>query len=61
MTHYSLTIYKRDGRTKSGDRIVGVYPYRRRDHASMVREVNELRPLYPSKLGYSMEIATGGR
>jgi hypothetical protein len=61
MTHYSLMIYKRDGRTKSGERLVGTYPYRRRYYEDMVREVNELRPLYPSKLGYHMVIAVGTR
>ena len=61
MNCYELMIYKRDLRTKLGERLTGSYPYRRRCYQAMVRELAELTSLYPSRLGYRMVIATCGR
>jgi hypothetical protein len=53
---FTLNIYKKDGRTKAGERFVAGYDYDRADRAAMEREVKELYPLYTPKDGYRFEI-----
>ena len=53
---YTLEIYKKDARTKAGERLVGKYDYDRADREAMLRESNELYVLYPPKHGYRFEI-----
>lgn len=53
---YTLEIYKRDARKKTGERLVGKYDYDRPDKDAMVREVRELFPTYKSLDGYRFEI-----
>jgi hypothetical protein len=53
---FTLEIYKRDGRKKSGERLVGKYDYDRADREAMLRESNELYELYHPRLGYRFEI-----
>ena len=53
---FILNIYKKDGRTKSGRRIVGSYDYERRDRDAMNREVAALYPTYKEEDGYSFEV-----
>ena len=53
---YTLEIYKRDRRKKTGERLVGKYDYDRPDKDAMVREVRELFPTYKSLDGYRFEI-----
>ena len=47
---YVLNIYRFDRRCKNGERLVGSYNFNRPDASSMDREINELRPLYSSKM-----------
>ena len=53
---FTLEIYKRDARKKTGERLVGKYDYDRPDKDAMVREVRELFPTYKSLDGYRFEI-----
>ena len=53
---FILNIYKKDGRTKSGRRIVGSYDYERKDREAMNREVAALYPTYKEEDGYSFEV-----
>ena len=53
---YTLEIYKRDRRTKEGQRLVGKYDYDRRDLAAMEREIAELFPTYKKKDGYLFRV-----
>ena len=36
---YTLEIYKKDARTKAGERLVGKYDYDRKDREAMLREI----------------------
>lgn len=53
---FTLEIYKLDGRTKAGKRLVGKYDYDRRDRTSMEREVAALHPAYKVTDGYQFNI-----
>jgi hypothetical protein len=53
---YTVEIYKRDRRVKSGERFVGKYDYDRPDLAAMLREVAELYPTYKQADGYRFEV-----
>jgi len=53
---YTLEIYKKDARKKTGERLVGKYDYDRKDREAMLRESNELYDLYPPSKGYRFEI-----
>ena len=53
---FILNIYIKDRRTKSGRRIVGSYPFIRKDREAMNRGVTDLRGLYKEKDGYSLEV-----
>jgi hypothetical protein len=53
---YTLEIYKRDRRVKSGERFVGKYDYDRQDRAAMEREIAALYPTYRQADGYRFEI-----
>jgi hypothetical protein len=52
---YTLYIYKRDGRTKSGERLFSTTVWPNRDAEGMKRECNELYDLYPATGGWRME------
>ena len=52
---YTLYIYKRDGRTKTGERLFSTTVWPDRDEATMRRECNELYDLYPATQGWRME------
>ena len=53
---FTLEIYKRDARTKSGERQIGKYDFDRPDRDAMLRESNEIYDLYPPSKGYRFEI-----
>jgi hypothetical protein len=53
---YTLEIYKKDARTKQGERFVGKYDYDRPDRAAMEREIAALYPTYKQRDGYRFEI-----
>jgi hypothetical protein len=53
---YTLEIYKKDGRMKTGERFVGKYDYDRPDKDAMVREIRALYPTYKSLDGFRFEI-----
>lgn len=52
---YTLYIYKKDKRTKSGERLVSTTVWPDMDKDTMYRTTVELNPLYPSAFGYRME------
>ena len=52
---YTMYIYKRDGRTKTGERLFSTTVWAGRDEATMRRECNELYDLYPATQGWRME------
>jgi hypothetical protein len=52
-----VTVYKRDGRTKSGERFVSRYPFKGMDRDTVARELHELtQQLYPQKDGWRFEV-----
>lgn len=53
---FTLEIYKKDKRTKSGERFIGKYDYDRKDMDSMKREIRELYPTYKESDGYRFEV-----
>ncbi len=53
---FTLEVYKRDRRTRAGERLVGKYDFDRKDREAMIRESNEIYDLYPPRLGYRFEI-----
>lgn len=55
MTDYTMYIYKRDARNKSGERRVSTTVWSRRTEQAMAREVAELNYLYPARQGYRFE------
>ena len=52
---YTLYIYKRDGRTKSGERLFSTTVWTGQDEAGMRRTVADLYPLYKATDGFRME------
>ena len=52
---YTLYIYKKDKRTKSGERLVSTTVWPDMDKDTMYRTTVELNPLYPSAFGYRFE------
>jgi hypothetical protein len=52
---YTLYIYKRDGRTKSGERLFNTTVWTGQTDDSMYRTTVELHPLYPAQDGWRME------
>ncbi len=53
---FTLEIYKKDARKKTGERLVGKYDYDRKDSAAMEREIKALYPTYKKADGYRFEI-----
>lgn len=52
---YTMYVYKKDKRTKSGERLVSTAVYCGRDDKGMSREVTELSSFYNPKDGYRFE------
>lgn len=53
---HTMYIYKRDRRTKTGERLVSTTVWQNRDAAEMAREVRELQySLWPVGQGYRIE------
>jgi len=50
-----MYIYKKDRRTKTGERLISTTVWRDRDAAGMQRECNELYDLYPATKGWRFE------
>lgn len=48
---FTMYIYKRDRRTKTGERLFSTTVWTGRDEATMRRECNELYDLYPASAG----------
>jgi hypothetical protein len=54
---WMVTVYKRDRRTKAGERFVARYPFGGMDRATVARELRELTAqLYPEKDGWRFEV-----
>ena len=53
---FTLEVYKRDRRTKAGERLIGKYDFDRKDREAMLRESNEIYYLYHPEDGYRFEI-----
>jgi len=53
---YTLEIYKRDRRTKSGERFVGKRDYELEDPESLLREIDQPGSLYSTANGYRFNI-----
>jgi hypothetical protein len=52
---YTMYIYKRDGRTKTGERLFSTTVWTGQDDNGMRREVAELFDLYPPSKGWRFE------
>ena len=53
---FTMYIYKRDRRTKTGERLVSTTVWQHRDAAEMAREVRELQyELWPVSQGFRIE------
>ena len=52
---YTMYIYKRDLRTKTGERLFSTTVWSSRDADTMRRECNELYDLYPATKGWRFE------
>ena len=53
---HTVYIYKKDARTKSGERLVSTTVWQNRDAAEMAREVRELQyELWPVSRGFRIE------
>lgn len=52
---YTMYIYKRDGRCKTGERLYSTTVWANRDEAGMRRESNEVYDLYPATKGWRFE------
>ena len=52
---YTLYIYRRDRRTKTGERLFSTTVWHDQDAEGMKRECNELYDLYPATQGWRME------
>ena len=53
--NYTMYIYKRDLRCKSGERLFSTTGWESRTEAGMRRECNELYDLYPATKGWRFE------
>lgn len=54
-TDWTLYIYRRDRRCKTGERVFSTTVWTGRNSATMGREITELYPLYPATQGWRME------
>jgi len=52
---YTMYIYKRDNRTKTGERLVSTTVWTDRTEEGMRRECNAIYNLYPATKGYRFE------
>ena len=52
---YTMYIYKRDRRCKTGERLMSITAWSGRTEAGMRRECNELYDLYPATQGWRFE------
>ena len=52
---WTMYIYKRDRRTKAGERLFSTTVWQDRDAEGMKRECNDLYDLYPATGGWRME------
>ena len=52
---YTMYIYKRDARCKTGERLFSTTVWANRDSDTMRRECNELYDLYPATKGWRFE------
>ena len=52
---YTLYIYKKDKRTKSGERLVSTTVWTNQDETGMKRTCAELFPMYPATFGYRFD------
>jgi hypothetical protein len=54
---WTVTVYKRDRRTKTGERFVNRYPFKGMDRDTVARELLALaQQLYPEKDGWRFEV-----
>ena len=57
-----VTVYKRDRRTKAGERFVSRYPFKGMDRATVERELLALsQQLYPAAAGWRFEVTPATR
>jgi len=56
MKMFTLEIYKKDARKKTGERLVGKYDHNFCDRDAMQREIKSLYPTYREADGYRFEI-----
>jgi hypothetical protein len=57
-----VTVWKRDRRTKTGERFVNRYPFSGMDQATVERELTALaQQLYPEKDGWRFEVTAAVR
>jgi hypothetical protein len=55
--NWIVSVYKKDRRTKSGERFVAKYPFSGMDRDTVERELRELTAqLYPQKDGWRFEV-----
>lgn len=55
--NWIVTVYKRDRRTKSGERFVNSYPFSGMDRDTVERELTALsQQLYPKKDGWRFDV-----
>ncbi len=55
--NWTVTVYKRDGRTKAGERLVAKYPFVGMDRDAVERELRELSAqLYPKRDGWRFDV-----
>jgi len=55
LQNWTMYIYRRDLRCKTGERLFSTTVWQNRDDAGMRRECNELYDLYPATKGWRME------
>jgi hypothetical protein len=54
---WTVTVYKRDRRTRAGERLVSRYPFKGMDQDTVARELHELaQQLYPQRDGWRFEV-----
>ncbi len=57
-----VSVFKRDRRTKKGERFVARYPFSGMDQAAVARELHELaQQLYPQRDGWRFEVTPATR
>ena len=56
---WTVYIYKRDARCKSGQRAVSTTVWRDRSTASIQREVDDIRSMWSASDGYSVQYGSG--